>query len=275
MTRARGAGLPADRQPRRHARGDRGAGGGALRAGSPRLAAPASPPRSEWAAPHRAVRVALLARPRRLARQRPAPLTRGTAAARSARLGRVSTPRPVDDISERYVEEYAALDPVTATYLGIAGHDDRLPDLSPDGFAAREALTAARAGRRHRCRPRRRARGGRPRRLPRAARARASRWPRRACVRSECQRHRQRAARDPDGLRPDADRGRGGVGRHRRPARGDPGDAGGLPRDAAGGGRPGQGVGRAAVRRGGHPGPQLDRPGGRRWRPARRSGGRQ
>ncbi len=49
--------------------------------------------------------------------------------------------RQVDTISETYVTEYAALDPVTATYLGIAGHDHRLPDLSPDGFAAREELT--------------------------------------------------------------------------------------------------------------------------------------
>ena len=54
----------------------------------------------------------------------------------------MSTPRPVDDLSERFVEEYVALDPITATYLGIPGHDDRLPDLSPDGYAAREALTA-------------------------------------------------------------------------------------------------------------------------------------
>ncbi|WP_235735463.1 DUF885 domain-containing protein [Nocardioides alcanivorans] len=51
--------------------------------------------------------------------------------------------RTVDRISEHYVEDAAALDPVTATYLGIAGHDDRLPDLSPDGFAAREELTRA------------------------------------------------------------------------------------------------------------------------------------
>lgn len=49
--------------------------------------------------------------------------------------------RPVDAIAERYVDEYAALDPITATYLGIAGYEDRLTDLSPDGFAAREALT--------------------------------------------------------------------------------------------------------------------------------------
>jgi len=48
--------------------------------------------------------------------------------------------RPVDAIADRYVEEAAALDPLLATYAGIPGHDDRLPDFSPDGFAAREAL---------------------------------------------------------------------------------------------------------------------------------------
>ncbi|GAB3780174.1 DUF885 domain-containing protein [Nocardioides ungokensis] len=62
----------------------------------------------------------------------------------------MSNERLVDTISETFVEEYAALDPITATYVGITGHDDRLTDLSPDGFAAREslarsALTAATA----------------------------------------------------------------------------------------------------------------------------------
>jgi uncharacterized protein (DUF885 family) len=49
--------------------------------------------------------------------------------------------RPVDAIADRYVADYAALDPIMATYLGIAGHEDRLTDFSPDGYAAREALT--------------------------------------------------------------------------------------------------------------------------------------
>jgi uncharacterized protein (DUF885 family) len=49
--------------------------------------------------------------------------------------------RPVDAIANAYVDRYAALDPITATSAGVAGHDDRLTDLSPDGFAAREALT--------------------------------------------------------------------------------------------------------------------------------------
>ena len=49
--------------------------------------------------------------------------------------------RPVDAIADAYVDDYCALDPVTATYLGVPGHEDRLTDYSPAGFAAREALT--------------------------------------------------------------------------------------------------------------------------------------
>src|SRR3954453_13696349 len=58
--------------------------------------------------------------------------------------------RPVDAICDRFVDESCALDPVTATSIGVPGHDDRLTDLSPDGFDAREehlrrTLTAARS----------------------------------------------------------------------------------------------------------------------------------
>lgn len=49
--------------------------------------------------------------------------------------------RQVDRLSDDYVEAYAALDPIAATQFGIAGHDHELPDLSPDGFAAREELS--------------------------------------------------------------------------------------------------------------------------------------
>ncbi|MBA8802308.1 uncharacterized protein (DUF885 family) [Nocardioides ginsengisegetis] len=49
--------------------------------------------------------------------------------------------RRVDAISDRFVDDYTALDPLAATYFGVAGQDDRLTDLSPDGFAAREELT--------------------------------------------------------------------------------------------------------------------------------------
>jgi len=42
----------------------------------------------------------------------------------------------VDEIADRYVDEWAALDPIGATNSGIAGHDTRLTDLSPEGYAA-------------------------------------------------------------------------------------------------------------------------------------------
>ena len=38
----------------------------------------------------------------------------------------------VYDISDRFVERFAALDPVAATLEGIAGYDDRMTDYSPD-----------------------------------------------------------------------------------------------------------------------------------------------
>ena len=49
--------------------------------------------------------------------------------------------RTIDALCDQHVEEYCRLDPLTATYVGVAGHDDRLPDLSPAGYDAREQLT--------------------------------------------------------------------------------------------------------------------------------------
>jgi uncharacterized protein (DUF885 family) len=49
-------------------------------------------------------------------------------------------PRNVDVIAEDYVEAYAALDPFTATYAGISGHDAQTTDLSLAGFAERVEL---------------------------------------------------------------------------------------------------------------------------------------
>jgi uncharacterized protein (DUF885 family) len=46
----------------------------------------------------------------------------------------------IDLIADQYVNRAAALDPLLATYAGIAGHDDEMPDLSVDGFAARAEL---------------------------------------------------------------------------------------------------------------------------------------
>ena len=46
----------------------------------------------------------------------------------------------VYDLADRYIDEIAALDPIEATDMGVAGHDDELTDLSPDGHAARAEL---------------------------------------------------------------------------------------------------------------------------------------
>ncbi|MFC7550984.1 DUF885 domain-containing protein [Plantactinospora sp. GCM10030261] len=47
----------------------------------------------------------------------------------------------IDELANRYVAEWAPLNPTGATYVGIAGFDDQLDDLSPDGFAGRAELT--------------------------------------------------------------------------------------------------------------------------------------
>ena len=43
---------------------------------------------------------------------------------------------PVFAWSDALVDEYAAMRPMNATMMGIAGHDHRWDDLSPAGFAA-------------------------------------------------------------------------------------------------------------------------------------------
>src|SRR5262245_27048346 len=48
--------------------------------------------------------------------------------------------RRIDQRCEQYVEDYVALDPLAATYLGVPDYDGQLTDLSLEGFAAREAL---------------------------------------------------------------------------------------------------------------------------------------
>ncbi|MCU1657756.1 MAG: hypothetical protein JWO57_2412 [Pseudonocardiales bacterium] len=49
-------------------------------------------------------------------------------------------PTAVDSVADKYLDEWTALDPLVATYLGIAGHDHELPDLSPDWLASVSAL---------------------------------------------------------------------------------------------------------------------------------------
>ncbi len=44
---------------------------------------------------------------------------------------------PINELSEKYVEAYARLDPMAATFDGITGHDHELTDFSPDAAAER------------------------------------------------------------------------------------------------------------------------------------------
>lgn len=53
------------------------------------------------------------------------------------------SPLTVHSICDAYVDDYARLNPVAATEFGIGGHDDRLPDLSPDGHGARADLAGS------------------------------------------------------------------------------------------------------------------------------------
>ena len=46
----------------------------------------------------------------------------------------------IDDLANRYVDEWAPLDPIGATFAGVAGYDHDLGDLSPDGHAAQADL---------------------------------------------------------------------------------------------------------------------------------------
>ena len=50
------------------------------------------------------------------------------------------TPSAVDALAERYLDEYVVLDPTEATYLGIPGVEDRLPDYTPDWHEQRAQL---------------------------------------------------------------------------------------------------------------------------------------
>lgn len=47
-------------------------------------------------------------------------------------MSNARTPTAVDAVAETYLDASVALDPVQATYLGIPGHDDRLPTYAPD-----------------------------------------------------------------------------------------------------------------------------------------------
>jgi uncharacterized protein (DUF885 family) len=48
----------------------------------------------------------------------------------------VTAPHPVFALADGYVDAYAALRPIDATFAGVDGHDDRWGDLGPDGVEA-------------------------------------------------------------------------------------------------------------------------------------------
>jgi uncharacterized protein (DUF885 family) len=56
--------------------------------------------------------------------------------------GSVRAMASVHSLSDRFVDEFVALDPITATFQGITGHDDRLTDYSTEGHQARAELSA-------------------------------------------------------------------------------------------------------------------------------------
>jgi len=47
----------------------------------------------------------------------------------------------IDDLANRYVDEWAPLNPTGATFIGVPDYDRELDDLSPEGFEAQAELT--------------------------------------------------------------------------------------------------------------------------------------
>jgi uncharacterized protein (DUF885 family) len=57
-----------------------------------------------------------------------------------------ASPRPVRDAADAFVDQYAGLNPLAATSLGLPKHQDELPDLSPAGQQALDDLYRATLG---------------------------------------------------------------------------------------------------------------------------------
>ena len=58
----------------------------------------------------------------------------------AVRVSGISQMSQVYRVVDRHVDRYAEINPVGATYAGIAGHDDRMTDYSPDGAGAMASL---------------------------------------------------------------------------------------------------------------------------------------
>ena len=65
----------------------------------------------------------------------------------------MTDPSPVFDLADRYVERFAALDPLAATGEGIGGHDHEMTDYSPDGERRARRARPRHAARARRARP--------------------------------------------------------------------------------------------------------------------------
>jgi predicted RNA polymerase sigma factor len=52
----------------------------------------------------------------------------------------VRPPSDLDQLADRFVEDYAASLPTVATYIGVPGHEERCPDFSAAGHAAHADL---------------------------------------------------------------------------------------------------------------------------------------
>ncbi|GEL95648.1 DUF885 domain-containing protein [Cellulomonas composti] len=52
-------------------------------------------------------------------------------------------PTALDAVAEKHLQAFAALDPITATSIGLSGYDHLMTDLSPVGHQARQDLSAA------------------------------------------------------------------------------------------------------------------------------------
>ncbi|HEX4703016.1 MAG TPA: DUF885 family protein, partial [Pseudonocardiaceae bacterium] len=55
----------------------------------------------------------------------------------------MSSTSPIHETSDRYVDDFARLDPISATYLGVTGYEHQLTDYSPDGVRAQADVAAA------------------------------------------------------------------------------------------------------------------------------------
>ena len=184
----------------------------------------------------------------------------------------------IDALCDAYVEDYCALDPLTATSIGVAGHERPADRLLPRRLRRPRRAGPARGRRRRGRDARRRPRGGGEGRVPRADPAWRSSWRRPGVNRSRMsvivERRCTRSAQVFDLMPTEGEEAVAAIApawpASRRPR--------GPTRDTVRRGAQGQRRRGAAVRRGGRAGAPLDRPvrrGGRLLpRPGRPPAGR-